>query len=299
MNRGPAPKLPDWLARMLPYERYTVRAGGHTVHVMEHGDPKGRPVLLLHGNPTWGFLYRKVANQLANDGLRLVMPDLVGLGYSDKPDASFHTIDAHGAVMHEVFDALGLEDMVFVGQDWGGPIGLRALAERGDRLKGLVILNTVLGPPKPDFKPTAFHRFARRPIVSDVAFRLLGYPQRALDRAQGDRSSIQGDVAYAYTWPLRAPWLNQAPLALARMVPDSLEHASVPQLKMVADFLSTWVGPSAVVWGDKDPVLGRVRTQVERTLPHARVTRTQAGHFLQEEVPAEIAAAIEDVASRL
>jgi haloalkane dehalogenase len=163
----------------------------------------------------------------------------------------------------------------------------------------LVILNTVLGPPRPDFKPAAFHKFARRPIVSDVAFRLLGYPQRALDRAQGDRASIQGDVAFAYTWPLRAPWLNQAPLALARMVPDSHDHESVPQLQMIADFVSTWSGPSAIVWGDKDPVLGRVRTHIERSIPHARVTRTSAGHFLQEEVPTEIAAAIEDVASRI
>lgn len=293
------PPLPDRIQRLLPAhaERQMVRIRGRDVHVMTQGE--GRTVLLLHGNPTWSFLWRKVFAELDGKPFRLVAPDLLGLGLSSRIPSSEHTLFNHGHWITDLIDLMDLRDLIFVGQDWGGPIGLRALAERGDRLKGLVVLNTVLGPPKPDFKPTAFHRFAQRPIVSDVAFRLFGYPQRALDRAQGDRSSIQGDVAFAYTWPLRAPWLNQAPLALARMVPDSHNHPSVPQLKMISDFLSTWTGPSAIVWGDRDPVLGRVRTQIERTLPHARVTRTQAGHFLQEEVPSEIAAAIEDVASQI
>jgi haloalkane dehalogenase len=274
-----------------------VRIDGREMHVMTQGE--GRTVLLLHGNPTWSFLWRKVFKALEGKPYRLVAPDLMGLGLSSRIPSDQHTLFQHGHWLTELIDLMDLRDLIFVGQDWGGPIGLRALAERRDRLAGMVILNTVIGPPKADFKPTAFHKFARQPIVSDVAFRLLGYPQRALDRAQGDRSSIQGDVAFAYKWPLRAPWLNQAPLALARMVPDSHDHVSVPQLQMIADFVSTWSGPSAIVWGDKDPILGRVRTHVERSIPHARVTRTQAGHFLQEEVPAEIAAAIEDVASRI
>ncbi len=293
------PPLPDRIQRQLPpnVERQMVRIDGREMHVMTQGE--GRTVLLLHGNPTWSFLWRKVFKALEGKPYRLVAPDLMGLGLSSRIPSDQHTLFQHGHWLTELIDLMDLRDLIFVGQDWGGPIGLRALAERRDRLAGMVILNTVIGPPKADFKPTAFHKFARQPIVSDVAFRLLGYPQRALDRAQGDRSSIQGDVAFAYKWPLRAPWLNQAPLALARMVPDSHDHVSVPQLQMIADFVSTWSGPSAIVWGDKDPILGRVRTHVERSIPHARVTRTQAGHFLQEEVPAEIAAAIEDVASRI
>src|SRR5947207_800196 len=84
---------------------------------------------------------------------------------------------------------------VSVGQDWGGPIGLRALADRRERLAGLVVLNTVVGPPRPGFKPTAFHRFARLPLVADGVFRLLGFPQNAMRFAQGDRGSIRGEVA--------------------------------------------------------------------------------------------------------
>lgn len=293
------PPLPDRIRKQLPphARREIVMVDGHAMHVLTQG--AGRTVLLLHGNPTWSFLWRKVFTALDGEPFRLIAPDLMGLGLSARIPATQHTLAHHAAWITGLIDAMDLRDLIFVGQDWGGPIGLRALADRPDRLSGLVVLNTVIGPPKADFKPTAFHRFARRPIVSDVSFRLLGFPQRALDQAQGDRSSIRGDVAFAYKWPLRWPWLNQAPLALARMVPDSLDHASVPDLQACAQFVASWKGPSAIVWGDKDPVLGRVRSHVERSLPNARVTRTQAGHFLQEEVPAEIAAAIRDVTSRV
>lgn len=285
---------------MLPFDRYAVRIDGHRVHVMEHGDPKGRPVLLMHGNPTWGFLYRKVANELANDGLRLVMPDLVGLGYSDKPDAGFHTLENHGRVMHGLLDALGLEDVILVGQDWGGPIGLLAIAPRPSRMAGLVVLNTVVGPPKPDFKPTPFHRFASLPIVPDVVFRLLGFPQRGgLARVQGDASSIEGLVARAYVEPLRGVRNNAAPLALARMAPGSMTHRSIAPLRTCEGVVTSFRGPKAIVWGDRDPILGRLRTHMERLMPDAKVTRTNAGHFLQEEVPGAIAAAIRDVNGRI
>jgi haloalkane dehalogenase len=267
---------------------------------MEAGDPRGRAVVMLHGNPTWGFLWRRVAQELAGQPLRLVMPDLVGLGLSDKPrDPGFHQLATHGRLMAHVLDALSLSDLIFVGQDWGGPIGLFAMAEQPQRLAGLVLLNTVVGPPRPGFKPTAFHRFARMPLVSTLAFRGLGFPQTALWSVQGDRQSIRGDVARAYRFPLRAWADNVAPLALARMVPDSLGHPSVPALARCQSVVEGFKGPSAIVWGDRDPVLGRVRSHIERLLPAAHVTRTQAGHFLQEEVPAEIAAAISRVALTL
>lgn len=296
MERLPAPPLPGWIERQLPpgLRRYRVDVGGPLMHVMEAGD--GLPVLLLHGNPTWGFLYRKVAAELAGEPVRLVIPDLVGLGLSDKPrSASAHRLENHARWLGALLDGLALERLVFVGQDWGGPVGLRALADRPGLAKGLVILNTVVGPPRPGFRPTAFHRFARLPILSDVAFRLLGFPQIALHRVQGDPASIRGDVARAYRWPLRGLRTNVAPLALARMVPDSSEHPSVEPLRKCHAFVESFEGPVAVVWGRRDPVLGRVGRWIEKLLPKARFTWTEAGHFLQEEVPGEIADAIRAV----
>jgi len=297
MTLLPAPPLPDWITRQLPpVDRYAVDVGGHAMHVMEAG--VGQPVLLAHGNPSWGFLYRKVIRALDLTRFRVIVPDLVGLGLSDKPrDPEAHCLEAHIGWMGRLLDALDLRDLIVVGQDWGGPIAFGAAAERADRVAGLVVLNTVISPPRAKFRPTAFHRFARLPVVSELVFRVFAFPQIGMNLAQGDPLSITPMVAAAYWWPLRDPRRNQAPLALARMVPDRQEHSSVEPLGRVHAFVTGFDGPTAIVWGDRDPVLGRVRGWVEKNLPGAPVTRTRAGHFLQEEVPGDIARAIADVAS--
>src|SRR5688572_5702211 len=107
MDRLPAPPLPDWLAKMLPFERYLVPVDGYRLHVMETG--AGTPVVMLHGNPSWGFLYRKVAAALAGEPLRIILPDLLGLGLSDKPrDPRVHTLEMHARLIARLHDALGL-----------------------------------------------------------------------------------------------------------------------------------------------------------------------------------------------
>jgi haloalkane dehalogenase len=301
MSRLPAPDLPDWLAPLVPFERYLLDTGEHRMHVMERpaeaDSDTARTVLMVHGNPTWGFLYRKVVAELPAGRFRVVMPDLVGLGFSDKPrDPKAHQLDNHTAWLGALIESLDLRDVILVVQDWGGPIGLGAFAGREERLGGLVILNTVIGPPRPGFRPTAFHRFAHLPVISDLVFRGLGFPQVRLSMAQGDRSSISGTVSRAYRFPLRRFADRVAPLALARMVPDSFEHPSIPGLERSQQVATSLGGPIAIVWGDRDPVLGRVRSHMERLFPDAPVTRTKAGHFLQEEVPEEIAAAVVKVA---
>ncbi|MCA9634338.1 MAG: alpha/beta fold hydrolase [Myxococcales bacterium] len=294
MNELPPPTLPTWLEPQVPFKRYRVQVGGYRMHVMEQG--RGRPVLLLHGNPTWGYLYRKVASELAGEPLRLIMPDLIGLGFSDKPvDALAHQLDHHASWLGSLIDQLELEDLIFVGQDWGGPIGLRALADRPRRMTGLVILNTVIGPPRPEFKPTTFHRFARLPLVSDFVFGRLGFPEIGMHQVQGDRKSISGEIKRAYRYPLRKHADRVAPLALARMVPDGLDHPSVEPLGHCQELVLGFEGPIDVVWGKRDPVLGSVGRHLERQLPKARFTWTDAGHFLQEEVPGPIADAVRRV----
>lgn len=292
---APTPPLPDWLAALLPFRRSALRVGGWAMHVMEHGE--GLPVVMLHGNPSWGFLWRKVARALEGAGLRAVMPDLVGLGLSDKPrDAAVHTLDFHAAQVGGLLDALGIERCVLAVQDWGGVIGGCVAAARPERVKGLVVLNTVLGPPRPGFKPTAFHRFAALPVLPQLAFRLGGFMPRGMALAQGDRASIRGEVARAYRWPLRHFADRVAPLALARLSPDSLAHRSIPAMQRSEAWVQSFAGPAELVWGERDPVLARALSRVQKLLPHARLTRTRAGHFLQEEVPEEIAAAIRRVA---
>jgi cis-3-alkyl-4-acyloxetan-2-one decarboxylase len=296
LERLPAPPMPPWLAEMVPFERYLVDVGGARMHVMETGS--GLPVVLLHGNPTWGFLYRRVARELRREPMRLIMPDLVGLGFSDKPPAEAHSLDRHIGWMARLFDALGLERAVVALQDWGGPIGAGALAAGPARRLGLVVMNTVLTPPRPGFRPSAFHRFARMPYVSEAAFRGLGFPQSLMGRFV-PLAKLSRDERRAYRYPLRRFADNAAPLALARMVPDSPEHASIPALERCRDFVERFDGPAVIVWGDRDPVLGGVRSWMQKLFPRAPLIRTRAGHFLQEEVPASIAGAIRAVAAEL
>ena len=294
------PPLPAFIARQLPFERrvLTLRSGvdaGRRIHLLDHGDPAATAVLMVHGNPTWSFLWRGVIARL--EGFRCVAPDLLGLGLSDRlPKISDHSVARHCDAVHEVVELLGLERPILVGQDWGGPIAMGVGARLGERIRGVVLGNTsVLAPKRP--RGTAFHRFSRMPLVSDFAFRVLGLPQRILHRIQGDPASIRGDVARAYRWPLKG-WKNTvSPLALARMVPGSADHPSMPELRRGEDWLRGFPGPVALVWGRRDPILGRALKRHREALPAATVTETDAGHFLQEEVPEELAAAVRRVAS--
>jgi pimeloyl-ACP methyl ester carboxylesterase len=296
---GPPPPLPAFLAADLPFARGVLALRslpGASLHVVDHGPRDARPVVLQHGNPTWSYLWRRVLPLLGD--VRCVAPDLLGLGLSTRlRRVGDHTLERHAAALAEVVERLDLRGAVLVGQDWGGPLLAAAGRRLADRVAGLVFANTVVALPAHP-RGAAFHRFARLPIVSDVAFRLLGFPQVVLHRVQGDRRSIRGDVARAYRWPLRRVADRVAPLALARMVPTSDDHPSLPEMRAVESWARSFAGPTALVWGLRDPVLGRALPRHERAFPRAHVVRTDAGHFLQEEVPEAVAAAIRWVVER-
>ncbi|MCP4500069.1 MAG: alpha/beta fold hydrolase [Deltaproteobacteria bacterium] len=294
-----SPKIPLFVKRQLPPMRHRfLSVAGRQMHVMDRG--KGRPVLMVHGNPTWGFLYREVISALLDDekgrSLHLVAPDLIGLGYSEKPQHNeVHTLRNHSLFLKSLVQQLDLHDVILVFQDWGGPICLHAFAEMRERIGAMVVLNTAVGPPKQPFNPTLFHRFAQTSVAAPLMFRGFGFPQLNLNLVQGDKRSIRRNAARAYRAPLAGLANNRAPLAMARMVPDSHAHPSITPLKETLDVFQSFSGPIRMVWGDNDPILGGVRTYLERLKPDAKVVRTSAGHFLQEEVPDEIAAAILDV----
>ena len=296
------PPLPSFLAAELPFRRRAYRLefgsdAGKLLHFIDQGPERARPVLLLHGNPTWSFLWRKIITRLPE--LRCVAPDLLGFGLSDRlARIEDHSVERHAAAIAELVTALDLRGLVLVAQDWGGPIGARVGSLLPDRIAGIVLGNTaVLVPARP--RGTWFHRFARTPVVSDIVFRGLGFPQGTLGTVQGDRRSISGLVSRAYSHPLRGFADRVGPLALARMVPDGPDHPSLPALRLGEAWIQGFTGPMALVWGERDPILGKALAKHQAAFPNATVTITQAGHFLQEEVPEEITHAIEDVVSHL
>jgi haloalkane dehalogenase len=286
-----APPLPVWLEAQLPFRRRLFRGGEHALHFIDAG--QGSAVLLLHGNPTWSFLWRKVIPPLVQAGCRVIAPDLVGLGLSDKPrDPKLHTPEFHAGQISRLLEALELQRLLIVGQDWGGPILGLVAARRPELVTGAVFANTSLMAPRQARPLSAFHRLAYTPLLSDLAFRVLGFPFPILDRVQGDPRSIGPAEKRAYRYPMRRFRDRVAPLALARMVPPSLEHPSVPALREVEAWAASYRGPVSLVWGIRDPILGRGLKAMRRLLPAAQVLETTAGHFLQEEVPAEVASAV-------
>jgi haloalkane dehalogenase len=263
------------------------------MHFVDHGPRDAPTVVMLHGNPTWCFLWRKVIAGLPH--MRCVAPDLLGFGLSDPlPKLEDHSVGRHADSLAELLTALELSSFVLVGQDWGGPLAAAVGDRMPDQVAGVVLANTsVLVPRHP--RGTAFHRFARIRGVSDLVFRGLGFPQNLLWTVQGDRRSIRGVVAKAYRWPFRRRSDRSGPLALARMVPDSTEHESIAELRRGSAWMQSFDGPMALVWGTRDPILGRALQKHQKCFPQAPVTLTDAGHFLQEEVPDALVHAIEDV----
>ncbi|MEM6531952.1 MAG: alpha/beta fold hydrolase [Myxococcota bacterium] len=303
MSFEPAPELPPFIARALPFRRRVFvpevgRDRGRRIHFIDEGADNAPVVWMQHGNPSWSYLWRKVISELSFDRVRVIAPDLYGFGASSKHlSVDEHQLERHLDAMSALFEALDPPRVIWVGQDWGGPVVAGLGARYPKRSVGLVLLNTsVLVPNRP--LGTAFHRFSRVPVLSDLAFRGYGFAQRLMWAIQGDRRSIRGSVARAYRWPLRRIRDRAGPLALARMVPNSLEHPSISALQAGEGWATDFLGPVELVWGMRDPILARALRRHERALPRATVTRTQAGHFLQEEVPLPIAEAIERVVAQ-
>jgi haloalkane dehalogenase len=292
-----APPLPSWLLPAMPFTRRLHRDPGGTMAFVDHGE--GPVVLMVHGNPTWSFLWRKVIAALGS-GFRVIAPDLLGLGQSDKPRrVADHSLSRHIERVARLVEALELERLILVGQDWGGPIGAGLALHAPDRIAAALFANTAILSPARPFRPTAFHRFSHLPLISDLTFRGLGFPLQVLGRVQGDRRSIGAFERRAYRWPLARRADRAAPLAFARMVPDREDHPSTAVLDRIGAFWSSFGGPTALVWGERDPLLGRSLRRHQRAMPNAEVTATEAGHFLQEEVPEVLAQAIRRLAVRI
>jgi haloalkane dehalogenase len=267
------PPLPPWLGEELPFRRRVFADGEHAIHFVDEGD--GPPILLLHGNPTWCYLWRKVIRILAKENVRVIAPDLVGLGLSSKPrDLKVHTLDFHADRISSLVEALDLHDITIAGQDWGGPVIAVTAARNRERIHGAVFASTAIRVP------------------SDLFFRVFNFPVPFLGFMQGDRSSIGPAERRAYKYPLRKVKDRIAPLALARLVPSSLDSPTIETLREIEDWAQTFAGPVRLVWGMRDPILKRAVWGARKLFPDAEVVETDAGHFLQEEVPEELAEAI-------
>jgi haloalkane dehalogenase len=197
--------------------------------------------------------------------------------------------------MAEFFSTIKEEKIGLVVHDWGGMIGIAGAMKAGKKIDGLVVMNTAITAPKDGFKPTWFHSLSQVPLISSFLFRGLNFPLSFLNRFAGIPESFDSQTMKAYKYPLKNFKDNCGPLALARMVPNSMHHPSVPLEQEIELYLSSYDGPAQIVWGMNDPVMWKLRRRTARLLPQAKVVKTQAGHFVQEESPLEVVSAIKEV----
>ncbi|MEL6875895.1 MAG: alpha/beta fold hydrolase, partial [Pseudomonadota bacterium] len=260
------------------------------IHVLEVGS--GYPVYMQHGNPTSGFLYRKVAERLPRDRFRMIMPTMIGLGFSSKVPASEHTLENHINWMASLLDKLALSELIYVGQDWGGPVGMGALARSPGLIKAAVVMNTGLDAPTEERDLSTAHATAKMPIVGEFMLEAFVSIFDRLPEVQGDPESMPPAVTELYGRPVLESGNAKAPLALMRMVPDGPEHPSAEQMREIEGYAKSLDIPVEIIWGMKDPILAQGLSAMKSNFPEASVQETDAGHFLQEEIPDEIAASV-------
>ena len=284
--------IPNWIMNLFPKgveSNFTQTTFGK-IHYLSGGN--GQPVLLLHGNPTWGFIWRKVINELDETKYKVYAPDLLNLGFSDGLSKKNFSIENQAMALKEFVQKHDLNNVILVVQDWGGPIGLYMATLLEERISKLVVLNTGLSAPKPPFKVSKFHSFVNKKILPDIMFRFLRYPMYHLGKVQFDKSSISGKVAKAYRYPIKKKWRWGSALEFARMVPNGVDHPSYTSFKEIEAFCSRFSKPVRIVWGVKDPILGKGLANLKNMFPRAVVIQVAAGHFLQEDSYFEIANAV-------
>jgi haloalkane dehalogenase len=260
------------------------------VHYLDEGPRDGPVLLLMHGEPSWSFLYRTMIPVLTGAGLRCIAPDLVGFGRSDKPiDRDAYTYARHVEWMRAaLFGSLDLHDVTLVGQDWGGLIGLRLVAEHPQRFTRVVAANTFLptGEQPPSEAFLNWQRFSQTVEDFDVGFIL----------ASGCRTALTPAVLDAY----RAPFPDDSFKAGARqfpmLVPTSPDDPASEANRKAWETLRAWDKPFLTAFSDEDPVTRGGDVAFRRAVPgcagQPHTTIHGGGHFLQEDCGEELAQVI-------
>ena len=282
-------KLPDF-----PFAPHYIEVNGLRIHYVDEG--KGEPILCLHGEPSWSFLYRKIIASMSKQH-RVIAMDFIGFGRSDKfTEREAYTFQMHLDTLMGFIKAMNLEQITVVVQDWGGLIGLAAVAHMPERFARLVIMNTGLptGKGKPSEAFLAWRSYAETHPDMQVGQSILGgvaHPEKLTKEIVAAYEAPFPDVTYkagAAVWPL--------------LVPISPEDHASTEMRHAREVLSKWDKAALVMFSDKDPITGGGDKFFRSLIPAAKdqpeIIIKDAGHFLQEEKGEEISQHILDFISR-
>lgn len=273
-----------------PFEPHwaTVDSGeGSTLrmHYVDEGPRDGAVVVLLHGEPTWSYLYRTMIPPLVDAGYRVLAPDLIGFGKSDKPTRiKDYTYQRHVDWVVAWMDTLALDGITLFGQDWGSFIGLRIAGEQPDRFTRIVIADGYL--------PTAH---ASMPIGFKLwrvfATRTPAFPAGLVIEA-GTVNRVGREVRAAYNAPFPSSKYQAGARAFPRLVPTDPDDVAIPANRAAWEALGRFERPFLTIFGTRDPILGRADRALIKHVPGAKGQphdRIRGGHFIQEDCGPELA----------
>jgi haloalkane dehalogenase len=287
-----------------PYTPRFARVNGWRMHYVDEGE--GDPVVLLHGNPTWGYLYREVIPPLVHAGRRVIVPDMIGFGLSEKPTREqAHSLDGHAANLTALMRQLDLTRITLVCHDWGGPTGLSFAMSNPERLRALVVMSTWAWPTPPaEFHTRIFPwRMMHAPLVGPY---LLGRHNvlagRGVYLSVVDRQKFRASSQHIYEAVLPDPATRLLTWVWPRWIPIDDTARATARFEWLERQLKASTIPAMIIWGREDEVFDAATfsTRFKQLLPHAEGPHLVTGrHFLQEDSGPEIAALINDFVDRL
>ncbi|MDX1635021.1 MAG: haloalkane dehalogenase [Marinobacter sp.] len=283
--------------RMLdyPFEPHYLEVDGLRMHYVDEGPAEAKPVLMLHGEPSWSYLYRHMIPICAAAGHRVIAPDLIGFGKSDKPvKLEDYSYQAHMDWLKSMLEQLELTDITLVCQDWGSLLGLRLAAENPERFRAIVVGNGML--PTGDQKvPKVFHLWRNFAIYSPW------FPISRIINA-GSFRTLGPEERRAYDAPFPNSKYKAGARAFPRLVPISPDNPASKANRRAWQSLEQWHKPFLTTFSNGDPIMRGGDKYMQQRIPGAKgqnhVTLT-GGHFLQEDSPVQFARAINDLLAKM
>jgi haloalkane dehalogenase len=277
---------------LFPFESRWFDGAGPRIHYVDEG--KGRPVVMFHGNPTWSFLYRKVIAELKGE-FRCIAVDYPGFGLSERPPNYGYTSAEHANVIGKLVDHLELGGFMVVGQDWGGPIGMMVAVERANRVAGMVFANTWYWPAEGSL--ATFSVVMSSPPLQWLILHRNSFVNFIMPRSVA--TPMDPKVFKTYQDAQPSPEARRGVAEFPRQI-----RRARPMLEHLAATAPRTLGgkPMELVWAMKDPAFGNpaVMARWKRDFPSANLTEIAgANHYIQEDAPDAVAAAVRRVNSRI